>query len=105
MKLSEKAVMLLFSVAEHQQDVLVGIYRLVYPEWDLIEKIDGWPTINKETWKIIQRKFMEFDRVYHPDVMLGGAWLNVGFSCQGSEDLEDWEVRKAPIVLKGDSIL
>ena len=100
MKIKKEDIEKLFETCEHQQDVLVGIYKLVYPEWDDIEKIDGWPTCNKKTWGVVMDMFRPFDKIHHPDVMAGGAWFDSGFSTSDGEDLEDWQVRKAPFTLK-----
>jgi hypothetical protein len=82
-----------------QGDALVAIYRLVFDsDWDKIVKLDGWPACNKETWKVISKSFMEFDRVHHPDVLPGGAWMNSGFSSLDGEHLEDWQVRLCGII-------
>jgi hypothetical protein len=100
MKLKKKDVALLFSVYEHQADILIHLYRMVFPNWDDIERMDGWPKVNKATSRWIWDKFVAFDKVYHPDVMNGGAWFNSGFSCQESEGLKNWEVRPCPVTLK-----
>jgi len=82
-----------------QGDALVAIYRLAFgSDWDRAVKVDGWPACNKETWKAISKLFMEFDRVHHPDVLPGGAWMNSGFSSLDGEGLEDWQVRLCGII-------
>jgi len=100
MKLDKDKVMLLFSVLEHQADILIHIFKMVYPNWDDIEKVEGWPTCSRETSRIIMQKFMDFDRVYHGGVMAGGLWFNSGFSTLEGEGMELWEVRPAPVSLK-----
>ena len=84
-KLNKEKVKALFDDCDHQADVLIGIYRMVYPEYDFIEAFDGWPRINPETSKEISMMFMAFDEVHHPDVMMGGLWMNCGFSSCGDE--------------------
>ena len=104
--LDEEKVKLLFSKNSHQSDVLVGLYRMAYPDYDLIFKIDGWPTINKKTWMTIAGLFRDFDAKHHPEVMSGGCWMNTGFSTldAAAEDLEDWEVdiSTCEVILKKD---
>ena len=88
-KLTEKMIDECFEGKTKQSDVIVAIYRIVFPRWDEIEKIDGWPRVNKKTWGNICHKFFEFDKTHHPTVMAGGCWMNSGF---GSDDsLPDWK--------------
>jgi hypothetical protein len=82
-----------------QSDALIAIYKMVFPEWDQIEKFDGWPKCNKTTWQAICSLFMEFDRTHHANVMPGGMWMNNGFSSHGGEHLKDWEVELCPVTL------
>ena len=91
-RLSEAAVRACFEDGTSQGDVLIAVYRLVFPDWEDIERIDGWPTVNDTTWKAIARLFMDFDKEHHPDVMAGGCWMNSGFSTVHGAKLRDWEV-------------
>ena len=91
-RLTEAAVQACFENQTHQAEVLIGIYRLVFREWDDIEQIDGWPSVNDRTWKAIARMFMDLDKVHHPNVMAGGCWMNSGFSTMHGAKLRDWEV-------------
>lgn len=89
-QLTEAAVLACFENADDQQDVLVALYRLVFPDWDDIERLDGHPAVNDRTWTAICRLFIEFDQAHHPNVLAGGLWLNSGFS--SGHKLGDWEV-------------
>jgi hypothetical protein len=82
----------------HQQDVIVRLFKLLYPEWDRIVKLDDYPHCNENTWKYILRRFQELDRERHPDAMPGGAWMNWGFSSSGS-DLPDFAVERCGFTL------
>jgi hypothetical protein len=88
-RLTEAAVRACFD-QPNQADVLVALYKLVFPDFDAIDQFDGWPVINDATWKAICRMFMEFDKIHHPEVLAGGLWLNCGFAGHGK--LRDWEV-------------
>lgn len=81
----------IFQENDHQIDVTIALYKLVYPNWNDITLVDGYPTINEFTSKYIMGKFIEFDKKYHPDVMNGGCWMNKGFSALYGESLKDWE--------------
>lgn len=76
--------------------MLEALYRMIFPDWDRIIALDGWPECNKATAVYITKRFMEFDREHHPDVLNGGAWMNSGWSQQG-QDLPDWHVRTCPV--------
>jgi hypothetical protein len=75
-----------------QEAVLIALYRTVLPDWDRIEKLNGWPSCNKNTWKYIAKRFMEFDSHHHPECVAGGAWMNTGFSTLAGDELPDWKV-------------
>jgi len=76
---------------DHQADAMVNLYKLVYPDWDSIRKIDGFPRAGKELCVYICRSFIKFDEKHHPDVIKGGLWFNNGFSSLNTDDL-DWEI-------------
>lgn len=107
-KLDKEKVRALFEngTFNHQADILIAIYKMVYPDYGYIEKIDGWPTINQNTWRIISKWFQEFDLKHHPRVLRGGLWMNNGFSGHGGEALADWEVDEttATITYRGERI-
>ena len=87
--LNREAVEALFETCTHQGEVLVGIYRMVFPEWDRITSLKGYPRVNHDTWGHIAKLFMALDAKHHPDCLPGGAWMNTGFgSCN---DVPDWE--------------
>ena len=90
----------IFRKHEHQQQVLVDIYRLVFPDWEQIEQINGFPSAGNDLWKLICNLFIEFDRKNHPNCFAGGAWLNKGFSV--NKNLLPWEIsfEKCRIVMK-----
>ena len=102
-RLDEKAVKAIFETAENQSDALIALYRMVFPEWDRITKIDGWPTCNKQTWTSICRLFMNLDERKHADVMPGGMWMNNGFSGHEGEHLKDWQVERCPVVMEPET--
>ena len=80
----------IFERHEHQSDTLIDIYKLVFPDWDRIEKIHGFPEAGNDLWKFICRQFIAFDEKYHPNVFKGGIWMNSGFSSNGY--LDPWEL-------------
>jgi hypothetical protein len=80
-----------FEGKDHQADVLIELYKWVFPKWDDIESIDGWPKISEKTSLYICQKFMDFDKIHHPNVMNGGLWLNKGFSVDYDLN-QDWVV-------------
>ncbi len=93
-----KEVKLCFIGEDNQSVVLENLYTLVYPDWEDIEKVDGFPEISRDLWQDVSERFMEFDRINHPSVMAGGLWMNNGFSSDPS--LPDGMVRAAPVTMK-----
>ncbi len=85
-----EAIDRIFESHTNQSDALVDIYKLVFPEWDDIEKVNGFPEAGAELWKYICRGFMEFDRKHHPDVFGGGIWMNTGFT--SNTELDPWAI-------------
>ena len=103
MRLSQKAIDAVFETASaeekpHQARVLEALYKLVIPQWDAAERIEGYPVCGKVAWKYICKRFMDFDREHHPGVFAGGAWMNVGFS--SDDGLGDWEVSTREIKVR-----
>jgi len=80
----------LFEKYNTQGEVLIDIYKMVLPDWDMIESIYAHPTIGKRFWRWICQLFIEFDRKHHPEIFAGGIWFNQGFSSDGK--LSDWEI-------------
>ena len=107
---TKKMIDKVFEEAKHQSEYVMGLYKTVIQEdWDKIKQLEGYPTISKTVSKYIFGKAIEFDKINHPDVVAGGAWLNNGFSTsakifyQKGEKwayLEDWvcDVSTANIV-------
>ena len=77
-----------FAQAEDQGQYMVALYRLAFPDWDEITKIDGWPKAGAALSKYIWDRAIAFDQQYHPEVMAGGAWMNNGFGTD--ESLQPW---------------
>ena len=80
----------IFERLNHQEEVLVELYKLVFPEWNRIAKITLNPEAGVDLWKFICRRFQEFDRRHHPDCLPGGVWINKGFSI--NYDISPWEI-------------
>lgn len=80
----------IFEEVEHQDSALVRIYKMVFPDWDRIKQIEGFPVVGQAMWKYICNLFIQFDHQHHPEVFKGGLWFNNGFS--SSEDLDPWEI-------------
>ena len=103
--LNKKQIDAIFEASTHQSEACVALYRLAFPEWDALKSIEGWPGIGKEAGLYIIRKFMEFDRKHHPDVLNGGLWMNKGFSTHEGADLGlgPWELCTDNCITSGGS--
>ena len=71
-------------------EVIVKLYKMVFPNWDNIKKINRWPKIGKEVSEFLWDKFISFDKKYHPRSMAGMTWMNKGFSTDDS--LPPWGI-------------
>jgi hypothetical protein len=80
----------IFCKHDHQETVLIDLYRMVFPDCDNIRRIDGFPEAGNDLWKFICDLFIDFDRKHHPDCLKGGAWMNSGFS--SNSKLGSWEI-------------
>ena len=80
----------IFEQAEHQNSALVGIYKLIIPDWEQIERVEGFPEVGHEMWTYICQLFIDFDQRRHPKVLNGGLWINSGFA--SSDSLDPWEI-------------
>lgn len=78
--LDKEAVEKLFREAKSQEEYLVGLFKMVFPNWYDIKQIGQWPVCNEKTWKWICQLCMDADERLKLDVMKGGAWLDKGFS-------------------------
>lgn len=63
----------IFEQHDHQDQVIIDIYKLVLPEWDSIEKLNGHPVCGQELWQYICGLFISFDQEHHPTCMAGGV--------------------------------
>jgi len=90
LKSLKEHIKMIFAEHKQQSDALIDIYKLVLPDWDRIEAIEGFPEAGNDLWKLICRQFIEFDQKHHPDVFKGGIWMNNGFS--SNDNLEPWEI-------------
>jgi hypothetical protein len=86
----KSCIQTIFAENDHQQHVLIGLYHMVFPDWDQIFKIHGYPSTGEDLWMFICRQFQEFDQIHHPNCMPGGAWMNLGFSV--NRELPPWEI-------------
>jgi hypothetical protein len=80
----------IFLQHNHQDNVIIDLYKMILPEWDDIEKLNGHPVCGKELWLYICELFINFDKVHHPKCLAGGAWINFGFSSDSK--LDPWEI-------------
>ena len=80
----------IFETAEHQERALIALYRMLIPDWNRLERLEGFPVVGQEMWQYICQLFIDFDQKHHPRVLNGGLWIHAGFS--SSADLEPWEI-------------
>lgn len=82
-----------FEQADHLGAVLIGLYKMFIPEWERIERLEGFPVVGQGMWQYICQLFIDFDQRHRPQVLNGGLWINSGFA--SSKDLGAWEISMA----------
>lgn len=102
MYLSKKKIDAIFASAGHQVDYLLGLYREILPQYDSIERLEGFPEVDPSTNDYIWQKAILFDREHHPDVLAGGLWMNRGFSANPGLAKGRVSLSKVKIVWKGN---
>ena len=80
----------IFEQAEHQDSALIGLYKILIPEWEQLDRLEGFPVIGQEMWQYIANLFIDFDQHHHPQCFKGGLWINNGFSF--SDKLGPWDI-------------
>jgi hypothetical protein len=63
---------------------------MLIPDWERLERLEGFPVVGQEMWQYICQLFIDFDQRHHPQLFNGGLWMNTGFSSSG--DLGPWEI-------------
>ena len=86
----QQYLQVIFEESEHQDSVIVKLYKMLFPDWDKIQRIEGFPVVGKALNEYIFNLFIEFDREHHPECVNGGAWINQGFS--SNDRLGPWEI-------------
>jgi hypothetical protein len=79
-----------FDESDHQDFVITRLYEMLFPDWEKILRIEGFPIIGHALWNYICNLFIEFDRKNHPECFKGGLWINNGFS--SSDCLDPWVI-------------
>lgn len=101
--LPQAAIDAVFDNAKTQGDYILGIIRLVHPDFDEIAEFNGFIAASPTLWEYIDQKAILFDQLHHPGVIAGGAWMNYGFATEKSENLMAWEVLPAVVTYKNNA--
>ena len=40
----------IFEQAEHQNSALIGLYKMLFPDWERIERLEGFPVVGRGLW-------------------------------------------------------
>jgi len=80
-----------------RHDILYGLYKMAFPDWDKIKSVDGFPAISKPTNLYIMGQFIKWDQK-HSDCFAGGLWMNNGFF--STDSMEDWKVKPCEVTYK-----
>lgn len=89
-KITKEQIDNIFETAiKGSSDYVIDLYKIAFPDWNKIQKIEGYPTISKNTANYIMDKAIKFENNSPFTV-----WFNVGFSTLEAENLQvkDWEI-------------
>ena len=86
----QKRLQEIFDYASSNTEALVEIYKLVFPDIEQIQKIEGHPVADKNLWTYIWRLFIQLDRKCHPQEFAGAIWINKGFGMNSG--LASWSI-------------
>lgn len=86
----QRHLQIIFEQAEYQEAVLIGLYKMLIPDWEHLERLEGFPVVGQALDEYIFNLFIQFDQIHHPQVFNGGLWINQGFS--SSDDIGPWEI-------------
>ena len=98
-KLDPARVQALFETATTQSEYILGLFRMVHPDFDEIVRLGDYVSCSRETWLEICGLAQMADRRIAPKCLPGGAWMNYGFSATHGEpgaDLALWYVAPCP---------
>jgi hypothetical protein len=88
-RLTKSMIEKIFEDAPDTAKATEALYRVAFPDWDDIARIEGYPKVSRETNTVIFRHMMDLDRANEVTHMHGGAWFNSGFS---QDDVPDWVI-------------
>lgn len=70
-------------------DLFLALCKLVFPDWDKIKSISGWPRVNERLNKKIFNTMQEIDKRNNPGHFSSTLWLNRGWGCDNSLTSEE----------------
>ena len=85
MKLSKETIDRIVEKSGDQADMTIALYEHVFPGWDQIKSIDGWPYVSMKTAQYIAQQISE------KGWPMLGVWFNKGFGSR-REYTVDWMV-------------
>jgi len=85
-----KTIKKIFVTNDNNEDVLIGLFEMLFPNWKAIKMMEGGPVCGGKLWAFINELFLDFDRKHHPESTAGDLWINYGFPLNA--DLPPWEI-------------
>jgi hypothetical protein len=97
MKVTKEQIDEVFQEAKKQKDYVLGLYRLVHPDWDNIKEVTDFPKAGTAVSQYIWESVLEWDWK-NVVTFRGGAWLNSGFTTDN--ELDPWEIAPGKVKYK-----
>ena len=83
----------IFDSAITQTDYILELFKYVHKDWERIRSLTESPKTSEDLATYVMGRAIRFDKMVHPDLMPGGAWMNWGFGVDNN--ITGWVVRPA----------
>ena len=80
----------IFRKHDHQEKILIDLYKMVLPDWERIKKSGVIPKQAVRYGNLSAICLSSSTKKKHPGCMAGGIWMNNGF--QSNSELDPWEL-------------
>ena len=95
MELKKEKILEIINQSKDPGEALIGLYQTVFPDWEKIKKIHGWPRVGQDAFNLIA---VQFKKKFGIESLL--LLINKGFGMlerPGYDvSLEDVEVEYLP---------
>ena len=81
-------ITVIFMRHTNNHDVLIELNRMLFPDWAIIKRVNGFPLTGESLWKFIDSKFKEFDKRDYGGLI--SYWGRAGWNID--YEIDPWDV-------------